>query len=309
VIPVLVLWLGLLVPRVGALTQSPVILIIQDPSSYLVSAPTVTVSDAEQQSVTVEVRDDGNPPDARASDGKYTGTILGLTKGKYTFSIQGTDRTWTGSAKIDPAGDKPTIALRLGKGGMADVRQADATDDEIRNITVADGSGRQLATVTYTGYQGMWAWFVLFAAGGVGLGLGFAWWKSAPRRPSVLRGASPSPVVPRRLRAGEVGDLLAATLPGHRLVVVGDSGGEEPRIWRVAEPHPLPGEVVVAADELARWSGPPVGILVLSPSCLDAPGDGEDPARVLAREAEGRFPIWVVDGPWDWSIWSAEGSG
>jgi len=146
---------------------------------------------------------------------------------------------------------------------------------------------------------GLWLWGVLFLGLGVGGGIGLVVLGRRPRGDCRLDTAAEAPTPPRRLAAADLTSAVRGPLANHRLVVLGELEEPLPHVIPCRDRAPLPQELVRAVERLAVVPGPSVGLLLTRPDLLDEAGPG-DPLERLAAEIDGRFPLWVVDGPDRW---------
>ncbi|RME27275.1 MAG: hypothetical protein D6798_04935 [Deltaproteobacteria bacterium] len=143
---------------------------------------------------------------------------------------------------------------------------------------------------------GLWMWAAFFAGLGAVVGAGLLWARRRPPRPARLAIPPGPAIAPRRVAVDQLDRLIGDRLAGYRVVLLGE---ERPGCIACLDAAVLPGELVAAVERLAAVAGPPVALVVAEPGRLEPPV-GTDPRRALAAAVDGRFPLWVVDGPAEW---------
>ena len=123
------------------------------------------------------------------------------------------------------------------------------------------------------------------------------------------RGVRPAPlsgipdvegVPPRRVDRGELDALLNSELDGYRVIAVGPAGDCAGAYGSCTEPIVSPAELVAAVEHASARVGDPVALLVLDAGRISQDGR-RPPLEDLRSRVDGRFPLWVVDGPADWT--------
>ena len=303
---------------------------IYDPKRYLKKPPTVTLKGSMGSARKVKPADSGKiqHSDVAKGDRIFSAPAPFFPDGVVNIKIKSERRSWKTKVRIDPEQAQALVFLQLFADGKVKEVPRDVVGKPLPPGHVpwgrrpTTGLGRNLGevrpvipTVTRTtrpksqtgGGANLGSGFVLWALAFVTLGLGMAITLALtgrrPRGAARLAVAAGEAVDPVHLDAGQVAAALTGPLAGHRVVLLGpapDHGGDA--VVSCLEENPLPDELVTAVERLAVSDGPPVALLVTDPEQLDRAGP-TDPVLSLGKRVARRFPLWVVDGPEQWSAW------
>lgn len=291
---------ALLLPSIASAQGYGFLLKIEDPSGLIEGEAQVELSGPEGNAV-VSVRDDGTMPDAIAGDGAYSVSVSSRLGTPMSAVITSGDSTWTGEAELDLDTDKPEVHLRLRASGVAEIAESDLSLSPVSPTHHDDAPPPPGVDPGI----GVWLWGFLVMGVGVGVGLVLVRLGRRPAAASRLAREIGEREPPRRIDPADLTVALTGPLAEVRLVVLGELAQPPANAIPCRERAPLPVELVRAVERLAVEPGAPVALLLAAPDLLDAPGPG-DPLLDLAREVGGRFPLWVVGGPADWTRWTPD---
>lgn len=262
---------------------------LQDPRGQVKSGLQASVRGASGTQVQVRFRNDGVPPDLEALDTIHT-TAFPMADSSMSLILTSGGQTWEVETAIDEVNKNPVITLHLGPNGGLVVVQA--ADDKPRDTQTATAS----APISVSG----WVWGGLCIGLGIGMGLGLRWIGRRPVRAVGLRGAPElTPIAPRSLRRADL-DAALQVLSEHRVISLGPLDACPAAYAVCAEPGVSPGALVAAVEQHAVRVGGPVALVVVELARLAQDGR-RAPLEDLARRVGGRFELWVVDGPPEWS--------
>jgi hypothetical protein len=205
----------------------------------------------------VALRDDGQPPDAIAADGIWSGVFNSPGQAETADLIVKAGESDRSSGSIElPNGALAEVDLLLNaRGGFV---QTDALIDPSVEAAV-DAAGSAPGSV-----RGTWAWAVAALGWGLALSLGLQRWRQSPRPLSSLR----SPMGGRLLWVPDdersVADALALLLTDHRVLVAGGRVVVPPGAAVFAADSGDPGDVAEAMRAL-EGRGRPVAVLISEP--------------------------------------------
>lgn len=262
---------------------------LQDPRGQVKSGLQASVRGASGTQLQVRFRNDGQPPDLEALDTIHT-TAFPMSDASMALTLTSGGETWEVETTIDQTSTNPIITLHLGPNGGLVVVQAEGAKPK-------DSPGASSTTSS----AGGWVWGGLFIGVGLGIGLGLRWIGRRPVRRVALSGLpEQSSIAPRSVVRGELDATLRADLQGHRVIAVGDAGDCAGAYATCTEPSVSPVALLAALEHEAARGGGPVALVVLDASRVAQDGR-RAPLDDLERRINGRFPLWVVDGPADWA--------
>ena len=292
---------------------------VTSPSTPLGGTPAVTASGAGSESVDLEPRDDGVPPDATAGDEIYTAHVPAFSGATVDLAVTAGDRSWTTSVSLDADRPFSRVTRELGSDGAVGATPGAGGGGEGQPRPPADGPAPQPIAQQPGGHgkperaaekpdniaASLVLWAVAAAFFGLGLALAPRW---LGRRSEGAAQLSPRPppgaVAPVSLAAGDLPAALDGPLRDHRLVTLGEVPDGHPAVFHIEDTGPLPQEVVAAVEGLGASAGPAPALLIADAGLLERPG--RHPAiDALDRRVARRFPLWVVDGPSEWRTWPA----
>lgn len=289
---------------------------VQDSEHVLGTKVLVRLTGATGDVRTLQAADDGNVPDVSAGDGVWTAPLPSVRDTSGTVRIESGGRSWELSTELPMSDEKPFLRLAVsadgsireateplpgtggGGGGGGDFRPLSA---------MGNGSGMQMAMqqpMQQTTPVPTESLIFPSALGGatIGLGIGALALRALRVRPVRLVAPQSAPTPPVRLTRDQIAAALAGPLAGLRVVCLGPAPNGA-SVIRSEDRGALPAELVAAVERLAATPGPPPALLITDPGALDRTGRAP-PARVLARAVDGRFPLYVVDGPEEWAAYA-----
>ena len=302
---------------------------IADHQGLLTKPAKVTLRGSSGTVRKVSPADNGVRPDVSAGDRIYTAPVPSFPDLIANYEIRSGDNKWTGKFGLDPKDVKATMVVKLARGGKSDP----LTEEQARRLikpmrVVAKPSAGHRSprgerpkapaggAATYPDRQasegfsrqakvgpGFVLWALLFVSFGLGLAITVALLgRRSGAAAQLVPPAAPSPVAPMRLQ-GPVDAALAGPLASYRVVLLGPAPEGADGLVTCQDEAPLPDELVAAVESLAVTQGAPVALLLTDKELLDQP-DQADPVVTLNKRVAGRFPLWVVDGPEDWELWT-----
>jgi hypothetical protein len=289
---------------------------VQDSERVLGTEVVVRLTGTSGDVRTLQAADDGNIPDVSAGDGVWTAPLPSVRDTSGTVRVESGGRSWELSTELPMSDEKPFLRLAVSADGS--IREASeplpgtgggggGAGGEFRPLSaMGNGGGAQMSMQqpmqqsTPVPTQSL---IFPSALGGatIGLAVGALALRALRVRPVRLVAPQSAPTPPVRLSADQVADALAGPLAGMRVVCLGPAPNGA-RVIRPEERGALPAELVAAVERLAATPGPSPALLITDPGALDRTGRAP-PARVLARAVDGRFPLYVVDGPEEWAAY------
>jgi len=298
---------------------------IMDLDRLMTGPVQVSLEGASGVKRTVTPVDTGEDIDVIPGDGIFSAPVPGFADSTVKFKIRSGKLIWAGSFKLDPNDLKAAAIIKLGAGGEANTlseAEAMALDKRTSVVPQPKADHRSPRDPGYQGGgsgaypgrgepgfshrakvgPGFVLWALLFVSFGLCLAVTLALFGRRSRGAALLdRPAPAGRVDPVRLD-GSADEALNGPLAGHRVVLLGPQLKGHPDLISCLDQNPLPDELVTAVESLAVTEGPPVALLITDKELLDRPGQA-DPVSPLNRRVSGRFPLWVQQGPAEWSGW------
>lgn len=261
-----------------------VILSVQDPQRQVQGVLQAGVHGSEGGQQNLPLKDDGVEPDHTPGDGIFTGRSH-FTDPMVHLKLSAAGRTWTADAVLPDPGRDTVLRLQLGPEDTAVVLQG------ARGMLGGPGPSG-------TPSEGLWIWAVLLAGLGIGGGLGGRWLLGrAPEAARLSTGPAQSQVPPRRFAPDQLSKLLEL-LGDHEVFLLGvDHCAAEHR--RCEQARVTPEALIRGIEQAAVSSQRPVALVVCDPTSLEL-RSGARPASTLSRAVDGRFALWLSDGPSEW---------